>query len=148
LFLITIPRTSKSQEIFRLTGLCHISIKERHIDYKVGSHSVTTANSSVTCGPIASNHLAVCGAGVATCTKNARKKGRLPLFQAAATVSCGRVENHTLPTIGAAATRKKELQKKKTQRTPNTTTGRMFSSNITTPGLSFAAALRGGTAQQ
>jgi hypothetical protein len=43
---------------------------------------------------------------------------------------------------------KEELQKKKTQRTPNTTTGRVFSSNITTPGLSFAAALRGGTAQQ
>jgi hypothetical protein len=27
LFLITLPRTEKSQDIFKLTGLCHISIK-------------------------------------------------------------------------------------------------------------------------
>jgi hypothetical protein len=38
---------------------------------------------------------------------------------------------------------KEELQKKKTQRTPNTTTGRVFSSNLTTPSVSFVAALRG-----
>jgi hypothetical protein len=34
------------------------------------------------------------------------------------------------------------MQKKKSQRTPRTTTERMFSSNLTTPGMSFAAALR------
>jgi hypothetical protein len=38
---------------------------------------------------------------------------------------------------------KKEMQKKKSQRTPRTTKGRVFSSNLTTPGKSFAAALRG-----
>jgi hypothetical protein len=27
LFLITLPRNEKSQQIFKLTGLCHISIK-------------------------------------------------------------------------------------------------------------------------
>jgi hypothetical protein len=27
LFLITLPRTSKSREIFKLTSLCHIAIK-------------------------------------------------------------------------------------------------------------------------
>jgi hypothetical protein len=27
LFLITLPRTVKSQELFRLTSLCHITIK-------------------------------------------------------------------------------------------------------------------------
>jgi hypothetical protein len=37
---------------------------------------------------------------------------------------------------------KEELQKKKSQRTPKTTTGKVFSSNLTTPGVSFAAALR------
>jgi hypothetical protein len=41
-----------------------------------------------------------------------------------------------------------ELQKKKSQRTPKTTTGRVYFSNITTPGVSFVAALRGGTAQK
>jgi hypothetical protein len=43
---------------------------------------------------------------------------------------------------------KEEMQKTKSQRTPKTTTGRVFSSNITTPGMSFAAALRGSTEQQ
>jgi hypothetical protein len=43
---------------------------------------------------------------------------------------------------------KEELQKRKSQRTPKTTTGRVFSSNLTTPGISFATALRGSTAQQ
>jgi hypothetical protein len=40
------------------------------------------------------------------------------------------------------------LQKKKTQRTPTTATGRVVSSTLTTPGFSFATALRGRTAQQ
>jgi hypothetical protein len=43
---------------------------------------------------------------------------------------------------------KKEMQKKKSQRTPRTTTGSVFSSNLTTPGMSFAAALRGKTEEQ
>jgi hypothetical protein len=40
---------------------------------------------------------------------------------------------------------KEEPQKRKTQRT---TTGRVFSSNIITPGVSFATALRGSAKQQ
>jgi hypothetical protein len=44
---------------------------------------------------------------------------------------------------------KEELQKKKKSlRTPKTTTGRVFSSNLTRPGVSFAAVLQGSTAQQ
>jgi hypothetical protein len=43
---------------------------------------------------------------------------------------------------------KDEMQKRKSQRTPKTTTGRVFSSNRTTPGLSFAAALRTNTGEQ
>jgi hypothetical protein len=43
---------------------------------------------------------------------------------------------------------KEELQRRKTQRTPKTTTGRVSSSNIITPGVSFAAALRGSEDQQ
>jgi hypothetical protein len=40
------------------------------------------------------------------------------------------------------------MQKKKVQRTPKTTTGRLISSKLTTPGMSFAAALRGKTEEQ
>jgi hypothetical protein len=43
---------------------------------------------------------------------------------------------------------KEELLKRKSHRTPKTTTARVFSSNHTTPGVSFAAALRGSTPQQ
>jgi ABC-type phosphate transport system substrate-binding protein len=40
------------------------------------------------------------------------------------------------------------MQKKKSQRTPRPTTGRAFSSNLTTPGMSFTAALEGKTVEQ
>jgi hypothetical protein len=43
---------------------------------------------------------------------------------------------------------KEEMQKNKSQRTPRTATGSMFSSNLATPGMSFAAALRRRTEQQ
>jgi hypothetical protein len=38
--------------------------------------------------------------------------------------------------------------KRKPQREPKSTTRRVFSSNLATPGVSFAAALRGSTGQQ
>jgi hypothetical protein len=41
---------------------------------------------------------------------------------------------------------KEELGKRKLQRAPKSTTGRMFSSNYTTPEQSFAAVLRSNTA--
>jgi hypothetical protein len=43
---------------------------------------------------------------------------------------------------------KDEMRKSKSQRTPKTTMGRAFSSNYTTLGLSFAAALRNNEKQQ
>jgi hypothetical protein len=39
------------------------------------------------------------------------------------------------------------MQRKKSQKTHKTTTGRVFSSTLTTPGVSFAAALRGSREQ-
>jgi hypothetical protein len=43
---------------------------------------------------------------------------------------------------------REELQKRKAQKTPKTTSGRVFSSNIITPGVSFAAALQDNRDQQ
>jgi hypothetical protein len=40
------------------------------------------------------------------------------------------------------------MQKKKSQRTPRTTTGRLISSKLRTPGMSFAEALRAKTEEQ
>jgi hypothetical protein len=42
---------------------------------------------------------------------------------------------------------KEELQRKKSQKLPKTTTVMVFSSTLTTPGVSFAAALRGSKEQ-
>jgi predicted adenine nucleotide alpha hydrolase (AANH) superfamily ATPase len=43
---------------------------------------------------------------------------------------------------------KEEMHKRKSQRTPKTTTRRVFSSNLTTPGVSFVVALQGSIEQQ
>jgi hypothetical protein len=43
---------------------------------------------------------------------------------------------------------KEEMKKMKPQRTPRTTAGRVFYSNLTTPGVSFEAALRCRTEEQ
>jgi hypothetical protein len=43
---------------------------------------------------------------------------------------------------------KVELQRKKLQRSPKPTTGRVLSSNTVTPGVSFAAAHGGGASQE
>jgi hypothetical protein len=43
---------------------------------------------------------------------------------------------------------KEELQKKKLQRPPKPTTGKVFSSKTVTPGVSFAAAFRDGASQE
>jgi hypothetical protein len=42
----------------------------------------------------------------------------------------------------------KKMQKKKSQRTPRTTTGRVFSSNFNTPGMAFTAVVQGKTEKQ
>jgi hypothetical protein len=42
----------------------------------------------------------------------------------------------------------KEMQKKKSQRTPRTTTGRVFSSNLTNKSTSYSVALRNKTEEQ
>jgi hypothetical protein len=57
-------------------------------------------------------------------------------------------ENPHLANYQGCRYAKEEMQKKKSQRTPRTTTGRVFSSNLTTPGVSSAAALRGRTEEQ
>jgi hypothetical protein len=66
----------------------------------------------------------------------------LPLQHAA--TDGWRKEKNPIPQIIGAA---EEMQKKESKRTSRTTTGRAFSSNLTSPGMS-AAALRGKTEEQ
>jgi hypothetical protein len=84
----------------------------------------------------------------ATCTRNAQRRETLLPLQRAATAGWQKETNHILPIIGAAKHAKEELQRRKAQRAPKITMGRVFSSNRTTPGVSFAAGLRGSAEQQ
>ncbi|XP_023714241.1 uncharacterized protein LOC111868088 [Cryptotermes secundus] len=105
LFLITLPRTEKSQEVFRLTNLCHIAIKEC-------PEKENSASTPVCCN---------CRLAEGEKPHPANYRG------------C----NHA----------KEVQQRRKAQRTSKST-GRVFSSATVTPGVSFAAALRGSAAEQ
>jgi hypothetical protein len=76
------------------------------------------------------------------------QKGNTHLPRQHAATAGWRKEKTLIPPIIGAVDARDELQKKKSQRTPRTTTGRVFSSSLTTPGVSFVAALRGKTEEQ
>jgi hypothetical protein len=98
----------------------------------------TTSSSSATYGLIANKLPAVCGAGADTCIRTAQRRE---------TLGGGR-ESSSPPNYRGCRHAKGQLQKRRSQKAPKTTTGRVFSSNLPTPGASFAAALRGSTQQQ
>jgi hypothetical protein len=87
LFLITLSRTVKSQEIFQLQSLCHIFIRVEAYRAESGLTQCHNLNNLATSGLIVSNLPVACGAGVATCTNSVHKQRTLPPFLLAATVS-------------------------------------------------------------
>jgi hypothetical protein len=95
LFLVTLLRPTKSQDIFRLSSLCHISNKVVIQTPERPLFSATTARSLATSGLLA-NNLTACGVAVATCTKTARKRGTQLQCQHAATASWLK-ERHHIP---------------------------------------------------
>jgi hypothetical protein len=147
LFLITLPRTTRSQEIFQLTALCHISI---------GVEAYRAQNGLMQChncqqfGHVWANckqppRCLRCGGG--------HLHKECPEQENAATTpaycNCQLAEGekpHAANYRGCKHARE-ELQRRKAQTAPKTATGRVISSNLTTPGVSFAAALRGSAAQ-
>jgi hypothetical protein len=111
--------------------------------------SSTTASSSATSGQTVSSLPAPCGAEAVTYTSSAAvKEIHLP-HQYAATVGWRKDKNPIPQNNGVAGMRRRRCsKKKKSQSTPRTTTGKVFSSNLTTPGMSFAAALRSKREEQ
>jgi hypothetical protein len=112
-----------------------------HTGLRTALRSAITASSSATSGQTVGNLPVACGAGAVTCTNSVQRRGTLPLLQHVANTGCGGRET---PFRRHA---KEELQKRKSQKPPKTTSGGVFSS-LTTPGISFAAALLGSTSQQ
>jgi hypothetical protein len=112
----------------------------------VASRSVITANNLVTSGQTVANLPVVCGAGAAICTKCPEKENT---SSTPVCCNCQLVEGERPHPANYRGCRhaKEDMQRKKLQRALKPTTGRVFSTNPVTPGVSFAAALRGDASQ-
>jgi hypothetical protein len=143
LFLAALPRTTKSSELFKLSTLCHISIKveayKSHniliqcFNYQKFGHVWANCKQPPRCLWCGGGHL----------HKDCPEKGN-----ASSTLACCNCQladgEKAHPAIYRGCKHaKEEMRKKKPQGTPKTTSGRVFSSNPVKPNLSFAAALRG-----
>jgi hypothetical protein len=141
LFLIPLPRTEKSQEIYKLDGLCHISIKVEAYKAQTGLTQCYNCKSLATSRRTADNLHVAYGMGAVTSTRSAPRRGTKPQLQHAATASWLTERNLIRPNYRGCSHVRDEMRNRKAQRTPKTTTGRLFSSHYTTQGVSFAAAL-------
>jgi hypothetical protein len=143
LFLITLPRTAKSQEIFRLPNLCHIAIR---VEAYRAQSSLTQCHNCQQFGHVWANckqppRCLWCGGG--HLHKECPEKGNTTSTPACCNCRLAEGEKPHPANYRGCRHAKEELQKKKTQKSPKNTTGRVFTSTPTTPGVSFAAALRG-----
>jgi hypothetical protein len=100
LFLATLPRTTKSKDLFKLSNLCHISIKVE--SYK-SQNALMQCYNCQKCGPTANNLPAVCGVGAATCIETVWRKRIHLQHRHAATASWLKERQHLLPTTAAAS---------------------------------------------
>jgi hypothetical protein len=104
LFLITFPRTAKSQEKFLLKASATLQSKWRHLEVKTVFRSAITASNSAMCGPTASNLPTACGGEAVNCTRSAPRKGTHLPPQHAATVGWLK-EKTTSPKLSGLKTR-------------------------------------------
>jgi hypothetical protein len=147
LFLITLPRTIKSQEIFRLQNLCHIAIR---VEAYIVQNGLTQCHKCQQFGHVWANckqppRCLWYGGG--HLQNECPEKGNTSSTPTCC--NCRLAEGERLhPANYRGCIQMKDEMQKKSQRTPKTTTGRLISSKLTTPGMSFAAALRGKTEEQ
>jgi hypothetical protein len=141
LLLVTLSGTAKSQEIFRLTSLCHTAIR---VEAYRAQNTLTQCHNCQQFGHIWANceqapHCLWCWGRYLYKDCSERR-------HAASTPTCcnchlAEGEKAHLANYRGCRHGKEQLQKRKSQRIPKTTTGMVFSSNLTTPGVSFVAAL-------
>jgi hypothetical protein len=106
--------------------------------------SSITASSSATSGKTASNLRAACGAGAITCTRSAPRKGtHLPPEHAQLPIG-GRGKPPSRQLSGLQ-TREGGDSEKEVAEDIQGYNGRVFSTNLSTPGMFFAEALRSRT---
>jgi hypothetical protein len=109
--------------------------------------SATTANSSAMSGKTASNLPAVCSAGRPP-TQGVPWQGKFCFYTSTLQVQFDGKRESPSRQLSGCRHAKEEMQYRKSQRTPKTTMRMVFSSNLTTTGVSFEAALRSRTEQQ
>jgi hypothetical protein len=148
LILVTLPRTAKSQEIFRLPSHCHIAIR---VEAYRTQNTLTQCHNCQQFGHVWANckqppHCLWCGGG--HLHKECPEKGNTSSTSACCNCRLVEGENPHPASYRGCKHVKEELLKKKSQRAPKATTGRVFSSARTNPGVSFAAALQGSGDQQ
>jgi hypothetical protein len=140
LFLITLPKNEKSQEIFKRTGLCHISI---NVEAYRSSNNLTQYHNCQQFGHVWAN----CSQPPCClwCGGRHLHKECPEKVNAASTPACCNCEladEKPHPCNYRGCSHAKEIRRRRSQIQKETTTGRVFPSTPTTPGLSFAAAVR------
>jgi hypothetical protein len=149
LFLVTLAKTIKSQEIFKLSSLCHIAIK---VEAYKSQNPLTHCYNCQTFGNVWANcrqptRCLWCGG----CHLHGDCPEKGNPTSTPACCNCQLAEGETEHPANYRRCRhaKEEMRKKKKpQGTLKNTTGRVFSSTFTKPTVSFAAALRGQAEQK
>jgi hypothetical protein len=146
-FLITLPRTAKSQELFRLPNLCHIAIR---VEAYKAQNGLMQCYNCQQFGHVWANFKrtpVVCGVVEATCTRSARRKETRLQHQHAATANWRMRKKLTPPITGVAGTQRRSCSEGSPREHPKLQQEGCSLQN-TTPGVSFAAALHGRTEDQ
>jgi hypothetical protein len=148
LFLITLPRTTKSQEIFKLTGLCHIAIKVEAYKAQTSltqcyncqtfAHVWPNCRQSPRCLWCKGGHL----------HKECPEKANTTSTPSCCNCKLAEGETPHPSNYRGCSHAQDEIRKRKAKRAPKPTTGRVFSSSHATPGVSYAAALKNPTQPQ
>jgi hypothetical protein len=128
LFLVTLSRTTKSQDFFKLSNLCHISIKVE--SYK-SQNALTQCYNCQKFGHVWANYKQVprcLWRGGSHLHKDCPEKGNTPSTPKCC--NCQLAEGQAAHPANYRDCRhaKEEIQKRKAQGTPKNTTGRVFSS--------------------
>jgi hypothetical protein len=110
--------------------------------------SAITASSSATSGQTANSLPAACGAEGVICRRSAPRKEIHRPPQGAATVGWRKEKNPIPQIIGAADKQRRRCRRRSRRGHTGLQRGGLFSYKLTTPGMSFAAALRGKTEEQ
>jgi hypothetical protein len=142
LFLITLPRSDKSIEIFKLTSLCYIKIK---VEAYKSQSGLTQCHNCQQFGNVWANckqppRCLWCGGG--HLHKECPEKGKEDSTPVCCNCKLADGEKPDPSNYRGCSHVKEEMRRRRGPRASEQNTGRAFSSKYIEPGISFAAALK------